>query len=113
MKVLGLLCLLIASLAILWSASEGDAILTIGAQFLILIAEMILFFIPAAFLIQFKSPEAPYIETFIRVVFLIVGNLGLAYQFTPKEGFNYAIPVFAVNCILFLCLTPLMLPEKR
>lgn len=113
MRLLGFMCLTIflMSLGVLYCATDSFQ-MTFGLQFLLFIVEGILFFIPPAILVQWKDKNAEYAEWFVRLISLIIGNALLANQFVPKEGFDYATPVFTINGTLFFLLSFLMFSKE-
>lgn len=101
------LTVFLMSLGIIYCATDSFELM-FGLQVILIIVEAILFFIPPAILVQWKNKNSEYAEWLVRMMSLIVGNGLLAYQFTPKEGFNYAVPIFTVNGILFILFSFLM-----
>lgn len=74
----------------------------VGVQFMIFVAEMILTFIPSAFVPKFKNSEV--LDMIVRVISIVAGNYYIVKHFSDGSDFPHFSVVILFSMLSFLVL---------
>ena len=75
----------------------------IGVQFMIFIAEVLLTFIPSAFVPEFKGSHI--LETLVRLISLVAGNYFILTHFSYGSDFPHFSVVIVFSALAFMVLS--------